>query len=126
MRYILDIMKPRKLRHRLEKISKLLVIIQKHTPDVDCVLDEERGDNGRVVVDFTGSGMSRSKMNALGKDLESKGYKFTEKSSPWLGQITYTGRDGDKHPMVAFTLPIIKDRLAINEEAPEKAFSFAD
>lgn len=118
-------MKPRSLRHRLERISKLLVVIQKHTPDVDCVLDEERGDNGRIVVDFTGSGMSRSKMAALGKELESKGYTFTEKKSPWLGQTTFTGRNGDKQPTITFSLPIVKDRLAINEESPEKPFSFA-
>lgn len=117
-------MKPRNLRHRLERISKILVTIQKHTPEVDCVLDEERGDNGRIVLDFTGTGMSRSKMTALGKDLESKGYKFTEKRSPWLGQTTYTGRDGDKQPTITFTQPIVKDRLAINDESPEKPFSF--
>ncbi len=116
-------MKPRNLRHRLEKIAKLLVTIQKHTPEVDCVINEDKGDHGYVVIDFTSSGMSRSKMNALGKDLESKGYKFTEKNSPWLGQISYTGRDEDK-PIIAFTLPITKDRLAINEEAPEKAYRF--
>jgi hypothetical protein len=117
-------MKPRSLRHRLEKTAKILVLIQKHTPEVDCVLNEEKGEHGHLVLDFGGSGMSRSKMNALGKDLESKGYKFVEKNSPWLGQITYTGRDGDK-PTVIFTLPIGKDRLAINEEAPEQAYSFS-
>jgi hypothetical protein len=122
--YMLANMKPRNLRHRLEKIAKLLVTIHKHTPEVDCVLDEERGDTGRIVLDFTGSGMSRGKMYALGKDLESKGYQFTEKKSPWLGQITYTGRDGDQQPTVAFTLPIVKDRLAINDQAPEIKFSF--
>lgn len=116
-------MKPRSLRHRLERIAKLLVIIQKYTPEVDCVLDEEKGGCGHLVVDFSGSGMSRSKMNALGKELASKGYNFVEKKSPWLGQITYTGRDDDK-PTVIFTLPIVKDRLAINDEALEKAYSF--
>jgi hypothetical protein len=117
-------MKPRNLRHRLERIAKILVIIHKHTPDVDCVLDEERGDNGRIVLDFAGTGMSRSKMQALGKELESKGYSFTEKKSPWLGQTSYIGRDGDKQPTVLFTLPIVKDRLAINDASPEKSFSF--
>lgn len=116
-------MKPRSLRHRLEKIAKILVLVQKHTPDVDCVIHEDKGDCGHIVLDFMGSGMSRTKMNALGKDLEGKGYTFSEKSSPWLGQITYTGRDSGK-PTVIFTLPIVKDRLAINEEAPEHSFSF--
>jgi len=117
-------MNPRSLRHRLEKISKLLVSVQKHTPEVRCMIHEEKGECGHMVIDFAGSGMSRSKMNALGKDLEGKGYKFTEKKSPWLGQITYTGRDSEK-PTVLFTLPIVKDRLAITEEAIEKAYSFA-
>lgn len=117
-------MKPRSLRHRLEKTAKLLVIVQKHVPDASCILDEEKGDNGRLVVDFSGSGTSRSKMVALGKDLESKGYRFVEKKSPWLGQNTYTGSDSDK-PTIIFTVPITKDRLAINEEAPEKSFSFS-
>ena len=75
------------------------------------------------MVDFSGSGMSRSKMNALGKDLEGKGYQFTEKKSPWLGQTTYTGRDADK-PTVLFTLPIVKDRVAISDAADEKTISF--
>lgn len=87
------------------------------------MLDEDRGDHGRLIIDFTGSGMSRAKMNTLGKELQAKGYKFTEKNSPWLGQITYTGRDSGK-PTIAFTLPIVKDRLAINEAAPEKSFCF--
>jgi len=118
-------MKPRSLRHRLEKISKLLVSIQKHTPEVHCLLHEDKGEYGHVVIDFAGSGMSRSKMNALGKDLEVKGYTFTEKKNPWLGHITYTGRDREK-PTVLFTLPIVKDRLAITEQAVEKAYTFAD
>lgn len=117
-------MNPRSLRHRLEKICKLLVLVQKHTPEVHCLVREDKGECGHVVIDFAGSGMSRSKMNALGKELESKGYVFTEKKSPWLGQTTYTGRDSEK-PTVLFTLPIVKDRLVITEEAIEKAFTFA-
>lgn len=116
-------MKPRSLRHRLEKASKLLVIVQKHAPEVSCVLDEDKGEHGHLVVDFSGSGMSRGKMNALGKDLESKGYQFVEKKSPWLGLITYTGKDAEK-PTVVFSVPIVKDRLAINEEQPGKPFRF--
>ncbi|MEO0509350.1 MAG: hypothetical protein AAF065_05790 [Verrucomicrobiota bacterium] len=118
-------MKPRSLRHRLEKTSKLLVIVQKHTPEVNCVFDEDKGDNGYLILDFAGTGMSRGKMVALGKDLESRSYNFTEKKSPWLGQLTYTGRSDDK-PSIVLTLPINKDRLAINETAPEKTYRFAD
>jgi len=118
-------MKPRSLRHRLEKAAKLLVIVQKHTPEVNCVIDQDKGENGHLVLDFDGTGMSRGKMVALGKDLEGRGYVFTKKKSPWLGQITYTGRADDK-PTVLLTLPIHKDRLAINEEMPEKIYRFAD
>ena len=92
-------MKPRDLRHRLEKVAKLLVIVQKHTPEVSCVVD--------------------------GKDLEGRGYSFKEKKSPWLGQTTYTGRAKEK-PTIVLTVPINIDRLAINEEEPERAYYFAD
>ena len=118
-------MKPRSLRHRLEKAAKLLVTIQKHTPEVSCIFDEGRGAHGHIVADFADAGVSRSKMLALGKDLEGLGYHFIEKRSPWLGQITYTGRVDEK-PTVVLSLPISKDRLAINEQAPEKPFSFAE
>jgi hypothetical protein len=118
-------MKPRRLRHRLEKAAKLLVVIQKHTPDVDCRLDEDKGEDGHIVVDFTRSGISRSKMVALGKDLESKGYHFIEKKSPWLGQTTYQGKASEK-PTIVLTQPISKDRLAINEDSPERDYSFAN
>lgn len=118
-------MNPRNLRHRMEKASKLLVVVQKHTPGVNCVMDEEKGDNGHLILDFADSGMSRSKMNALGEDLESRDYTFTEKKSPWLGQVTYTGRADDK-PTVVLTIPINIDRLAIDDQAPEKAFRFSD
>ncbi|MGB0415726.1 MAG: hypothetical protein ACPGKS_02635 [Coraliomargarita sp.] len=117
-------MKPRSLRHSLEKAAKILVIIQKHTPDVECTHDEHKGEHGYLLLDFAGSGMSRSKMIALGKDLESKGYRFTEKKSPWLGQTTYLGKAGDK-PTVVMTLPMTKDRVGINEDLPEEPFSFA-
>ncbi|MDQ8194228.1 hypothetical protein QEH59_07315 [Coraliomargarita sp. SDUM461004] len=116
-------MKPRSLRHRIEKIAKLLVTVQKHTPEVDCQINQDKGDHGHLVLDFAGSGMSRSRMQSLGKDLQSKGYSFTEKNSPWLGQITYTGR-GDDKPTILFTVPIVKDRLAINEAALEKTYNF--
>lgn len=118
-------MTPRNLRHRLEKASKLLVVVQKHTPEVNCVIDEEKGSNGHLILDFADTGTSRSKMNALGKDLESRDYSFTERKSPWLGQTTYTGRAEDKTTVV-LTMPINIDRLAINDEAPETPFRFSD
>jgi len=118
-------MKPRSLRHRLEKAAKLLVIIQKHLPDVDCRMDEDKGQDGHVVVDFNGGDVSRGKVNALGKDLEGRGYRFSEKKNPWLGQKTYHGKAADK-PSVILTLPITIDRLAINEDSPERSYSFAE
>ncbi|MEM8868462.1 MAG: hypothetical protein AAGC73_09365, partial [Verrucomicrobiota bacterium] len=92
--------------------------------DVDCHLHKEKGENGLLVVDFTGSGMSRSKMVQLGKDLESKGFNFVEKKSPWLGQVTYLGKADDK-PSISITVPMVKDRVGINEDLPEKPYSFA-
>jgi hypothetical protein len=118
-------MNPRNLRHRLEKAAKLLVIVQKHTPGVNCVIDEEKGSHGHLILDFVDTGESRAKMNALGKDLESRDYKFTEKKSPWLGQTTFTGRADDKTTIV-LTVPMNIDRLAINDQAPEKAVSFSE
>ncbi len=116
-------MNARHLRHRLEKAAKLLVIVQKHTPEVSCNFDEDKGNEGHLILDFAGSGMSRSKMKSLGEDLESRDYTFTEKKSPWLGQITYTGRAKEK-PTIVITLPINQDRLAINEAEPEKPYRF--
>lgn len=118
-------MKARSLRHRLEKVAKLLVIVQKHTPEASCAIDEEKGSDGHLIINFGGTGMSRSKMNSLGEELESRGYSFKEKKSPWLGQTTYTGRAEEK-PTVVLTVPINIDRLAINDEAPETAYRFAE
>jgi len=118
-------MKARSLRHRLEKAAKLLVIIQKHTPEVDCRLDEDKGEHGHLVIDFSGTNTNSNKIVSLGKDLESKGYRFTVKKSPWLGQTTYQGKSTDKTTVV-LTRPITKDRMNINQDAPERAYSFAD
>ncbi len=117
-------MKPRSLRHRLEKSAKALVIIQKHTPEVDCTLDENKGEYGHLILNFESSDISQSKIVALGKDLENKGYRFKEKKSPWLGQTTYLGK-ADEKPSIVITLPIMKDRLAINEDSPEQPYSFS-
>ena len=118
-------MNPRNLRHRLEKASKLLVLVQKHTSEVNCVIDEEKGENGYLILDFAGTGTSRSKMNVLAKELESRDYSFTEKKSPWLGQTTFTGRADDKTTVV-LTVPINIDRLAIDDQVPEKAIRFSE
>ena len=114
-------MKPRSLRHRIEKSAKALVVIQKHTPNVDCTLDEDKGEHGHLILKFDDG--DSSKMNALGKDLESKGYCFKVRRSPWLGQITYLGK-ADEKPSIVMTRPSTKDRLAINEDSPEQPYSF--
>ncbi len=114
-------MKPRSLRHRLEKAAKALVVIHKHTPNVDCLLDEDKGKHGHLILKFDDG--DSSKMAALGKDLENKGYRFRVKKSPWLGQITYLGKADDR-PSIVITRPIAKDRIAINEDSPEQPYSF--
>ena len=91
---------------------------------MDCRLDEERGDQGMLIVDFAGSGISRAQMVSLGKDLESRGYCFREKKNPWLGQTTYTGRAAEKNSIM-LSLPMPQDRVAVNENKPECAYSFA-
>jgi hypothetical protein len=114
-------MKPRSLRHRIEKAAKALVLIQKHTPNVDCIIDEDKGEHGHLILKF--DDIDISKINTLGKELESKGYQFKQKKSPWLGQVTYFGKAEDKTSIV-ITRPINKDRLAINENSPEQPYSF--
>jgi hypothetical protein len=114
-------MKPRSLRHRLEKAAKALVVIHKHTPNVDCLLDEDKGEHGHLILKFDDGDVS--KMATLGKDLENKGYRFRVKNSPWLGQVTYLGKADDR-PSIVITRPIAKDRIAINEDSPELPYSF--
>lgn len=114
-------MNPRNLRHRLEKAAKLLVLVQKQIPEVNCLFDADKGENGHLILDFTAS--EATLLQGLGKDLEGRGYRFTRKRKPWLGQITYTGRSEGK-PATVLTIPIHKDRLSIDEENPEEAHSF--
>ncbi len=116
-------MNPRSLRHRLEKAAKLLVTVQKHCPEAHCVIDEDKGENGHLVVESANTGDNLSKIRALGQDLEGKGYRFIEKRNPWLGQITYTGRSEGK-PTAVLSLPIHKDRLAIHKDSPVHEYSF--
>ena len=67
--------------------------------------------------------MVQAKIQALGRDLEGKGYRFTERKSPWLGLVTYTGKADDKATVV-MTIPIVKDRVGINEDLAEQPYSF--
>ena len=114
---------PRSLRHRFEKAAKLLVIVQKHAPDVDCRLDEDRGDNGTLIVNFSSNPMNLAEMDKLGRDLEGRGYRFKAKNCTWLGQKAYTGKATDK-PDVILTLPSARDRVTIDEQPQERPHSF--
>ncbi|MBT4758446.1 MAG: hypothetical protein HOO08_08670 [Opitutae bacterium] len=114
-------MNPRSLRHRLEKAAKALVLIHKWTPKVNCLFDQDKGENGHLILNFDDG--DSIDITALGKDLENRGYRFRVKKSPWLGQVTYLGKAEDK-PAILMTLPITKDRLAINEDSPEQSYSF--
>ncbi len=85
-------MKPRSLRHRLEKAAKALVLIHKWTPNVNCLLDQDKGEHGHLILKFDDG--DSSKMAALGKDLENKGYRFRVKNSPMArsGHLPGQGR----------------------------------
>lgn len=110
-------MKPKSLRHCLEKAAKALVLIQQQTPNVECILDEGKGEHGHIILKFDPG--SADKIKALGRKLEDKGYRFKIKKSPWLGQITYLGK-ANQNPSIIFILPITKDRLTVNKNAPEQ------
>lgn len=112
-------MKPRNLRHRLEKTAKLLVIVQKHLPDCDCRFAEDKGREGHLVVHLGNSDNSQK----LGADLESKGFSFTKMHNPWLGLITYKGTKGDQ-PSVIIEAETTADRLYRGAETSAESFSF--
>ncbi len=104
-------MKPRNLRHRLEKAAKLLVIVQKHMPEVKCQFDDNKGDSGHLIVHLPlGSDASK-----LGKDLESKGFAFTRTRNPWLGNMTYRGKK-EEQPDILIEVEIHADRLNPSRE----------
>jgi hypothetical protein len=118
-------MKPRNLRHRMEKAAKLLLLVQRHAPEADCRIDEDRGSDGHLIVDFAGSGMSQRKLHKLGIELESKGYRFRQKRRPWLGQVAYHG-EADGKPSIVITHAGAQDRMAIAEDKPAEPFSFSE
>jgi len=115
---------PRSLRHRLEKAAKALVLVQKHFPKADCSVDIPKGENGHLQLDFVQSTLNDDAFKKLGKDLEGKGYTFTKKDMPWIGQVSYKGKSTDKTTIV-FTLPATIDRLAVNDTLPVESYSFS-
>ena len=85
-------MKPRSLRHSLEKAAKVLVTIQKHTPDVDCTHDELKGEHGHVILEFAAGTVVQAKAQALGRDLGGRAVTL-ERKSPWgAGDLYRQGR----------------------------------
>lgn len=118
-------MTPRNLRHRLEKAAKILVTIQKHIPDADCEFDASKGEHGHIQLSFVDKPVSPKAFVKLGKDLENKNYNFTEKLFPWIGQISYKGKNHEM-PSVVMTMPHTQNRMDISQESPTRAYSFSD
>ena len=116
-------MYPRSLRHRLEKLAELLVTVQKFSPEIVCMIHEEKGEGGQLVVDYSSLKASLQPMQAPDSYLENRDYGFREKRSPRPGQTTYTGKNSGKSTIL-LTRPIERDRLAINHERDETPFRF--
>jgi hypothetical protein len=118
-------MKPRSLRHRLEKSAKLLWLVQRHQADADALYNPDRGEHGQVVVALNGELQPPAWMTKLGADLESRGYAFTETRNPWLGERTLRGKREDQ-PDCIFQLSCPIDRSSPTGESSSEPFSFKD
>ncbi|MGF1482975.1 MAG: hypothetical protein ACFBZ8_01275 [Opitutales bacterium] len=116
-------MKPRSLRHRLEKSAKLLWQIQKHHAEATTHFNPERGEQGLVVIDFEKMLQLPDWAAKLGIDLESKGYVFTKTLNPWLGECTVRGRR-EAQPDVIFQLACPIDRSSVTGETRNEPYSF--
>lgn len=112
-------MKPRQLRHRLEKSAKLLVVVQKYFAEATCSFAYEAGNDGSLIVRLP-LGTDPKK---LGADLESKGFVFKRKHNPWLGLLTYRG-DKSEQPSVLIEIETAADRLNQSQEISAEAYSF--
>ncbi|MEO0795468.1 MAG: hypothetical protein AAFX93_09910 [Verrucomicrobiota bacterium] len=111
-------MKPRNLRHRLEKTAKLLVIVQKHLPDVACQFADDKGENGHLMIRLPLGGDPTK----LGSDFEGRGFVFTRTRSPWLGADIFRGTKPDQ-PRVIIEVEIPANRLSRVPDH-EQEFSF--
>ncbi|MGF1449162.1 MAG: hypothetical protein ACFB20_07060 [Opitutales bacterium] len=118
-------MKPRSLRHRLEKSAKLLWQIQKHHADADAFFNPERGEHGQVILDFERQFQPPDWAGKLGGELEGKGYAFTRTLNPWLGECTLRGRR-EGQPDVIFQLGCPIDRSSVTGETRNEPWSFKD
>jgi len=111
------------LRHRRKKAAKPLAIFKQFASDVICRVDKNTGDDGYSISDPIDKATPDRKIMPIRCALENKRYRFTEKKSPWLWQITYTGRAEGKSTII-ITIPVSKDRMNINADEPEVPFSF--
>lgn len=114
-------MKPRNLRHRLEKAAKLLVTVQKYFPEVDCQFADEKGAHGHLMLRLP-MGTDPAK---LGRDLEGKGFAFTRTRNPWLGVMTYRAHKEDQ-PDVLIEVEIHANRLNPAREIAPEPHSFKE
>ncbi|WP_309397189.1 hypothetical protein [Cerasicoccus maritimus] len=112
-------MKPRNLRHRLEKAAKLLVVVQKYHPEVLCQFADDKGDNGHLMIRLPLGGDP----SKLGSELEGKGYAFTKARSPWLGAEIFRGSKSGQ-PRVIIEVEIPANRLSRGPEIAELPHSF--
>jgi len=112
-------MKPRNLRHRLEKTAKLLVIVQKHLPNVTCRFEDDKGEHGLLTIRLP----QGEDLSALGDDLESRGFAFTRVHRAFQGVITYRGIKTDQ-PVVVIDVEVRADRLERIEEVEAEPYSF--
>lgn len=118
-------MKPRNLRHRLEKASKLLVVIQKHLPDVETSFAEEKGEHGEIVVSCGDAYNPPKELPKLGRDLENKGFTFQRTDTPWLGLRTFRAKK-ESQPNIVLQLATQTDRSALAEETGPQPFTFRE
>jgi len=118
-------MKPRNLRHRLEKAAKLLVLVQKHLPDADVQYAEAKAEHGELVVSCGDAYSPPENFPKLGRDLESRGFSFRRTDTPWLGLRTWRGKK-DSQPDVVLQLAIQTDRSALSSDSGPHPFSFRE
>lgn len=116
-------MKPRDLRHRLEKSAKLLVTIQKYIPDAETRFADDKAESGQVILTTHQVAAPEALITKLGIDLENKGYHFYKTSNKWLGNITYHGYK-KSHPDIIIEVETQVNRFDHAEDGRPQAYSF--
>ena len=118
-----SLMKPRSLRHRLEKAARLLVVIQKHMEDANAQFNEDKAEEGEVCVNCGDAYDPPKGFQKLGSDLEGRGYHFKRTDTPWLGLQVYRGKK-EGHPDVLLQLNMKTNRTALAGNSEPHAYSF--